>query len=236
MNVLVLLRLSDDYIEDELNPLIIANAIRQSYENVNIDCLTMDRNEAIKRIERCSDYPIRNFYLLSDEKFAGADTFLTATIISRFLMKYKYDIVIGNYKSRFGETAHVPVSIASILNIPFASNVVSISVGESLSCVQRLDYFNEVINMKSPCVITCSNILSDDLVFLGMPNMFNVKENMPDIHIINAEEIRFEKNEKINVFSQVVQADRIQSRHKERQEVFDVDMARKVLSENINIY
>ena len=236
MNILVLLRLSEDYFEDELKHLLLANSIKKHYKNVNIDCVTMDRRDVASKLSRCAEFPIRRIYILNDDQFAGADTFLTSYVISRFIeLKNDYDIIIGNHKSRYGETAHVPVTIASLLGYQLACNIFDIYYEDKMKCLQQLDCFNETIELETPCIITCAGIMADTIEIEGIPNLFQIQSDSPETVYISAKDIEFEKNEYVNVFSQVIYAEKIEQKEKSKQEIEDQVIARKILFENIGI-
>ncbi|MGC9186367.1 MAG: electron transfer flavoprotein subunit beta/FixA family protein [Fervidicoccaceae archaeon] len=71
--------------------------------------------------------------LLSDRRFAGADTLATAYALASGIKKLgSYDLIIAGEKSVDGDTAQVPPEVAEILGIPHASYVSKlIDIGES---------------------------------------------------------------------------------------------------------
>jgi len=95
--------------------------------------------------------------LLSDQAFAGADTWATAYTLARAVVKLEqYDLVICGRQTVDGDTGQVAPELAEMLGVPFVAYV---SQTEDLADghirVQRMvDDGHEVIESPLPAVIT----------------------------------------------------------------------------------
>jgi len=95
--------------------------------------------------------------LLSDRKFAGADTLATAYTLSLAIKKIEnYDIIICGKQASDGDTAQVGPEIAEMLHIPQVTNIKKITeVKDGKMTVNRLtDYGCDIIELSLTAVIT----------------------------------------------------------------------------------
>lgn len=95
--------------------------------------------------------------LLSDRKFAGADTLATSYTIAGGIKKIEdWDLIICGKQASDGDTAQVGPGIAEFLHIPQATYVKKIeSADNEKIVVQRMtDYGYDVVELKLPALIT----------------------------------------------------------------------------------
>ena len=234
MKILVLLRFSDVIHEFELNPLIVANMLKKKEENSTIDCVTMDRIATIDKMEVCCDYNIDHIYILNDSVFAGSDTFMTSYVLYQYIKDREYDLILSSYMSKYGETTHVPISLAALWNVPFAINVFDITSIHPFVCKQKLEHYNESVCIPMPCVISIGNIISEELELDGMPSLFQTMDSEQNITVLNAKDIDVVKSEDIDIFTQVYSAEKIVHPKKEKRDVTDVGSAKKIILDHIN--
>ncbi len=69
-------------------------------------------------------------YLVTDRKFAGSDTWVTAKILSKVVEYVKPDLVLAGKYSLDGETSQVPPEIAFMTGMKFKSSVFTIEFSE----------------------------------------------------------------------------------------------------------
>jgi electron transfer flavoprotein beta subunit len=70
--------------------------------------------------------------LLTDRKFAGADSWATAKVLAEALKKSgKYDLVLAGEKATDGETGQVGPEVAAMLSMPCATYVSAIEDNEN---------------------------------------------------------------------------------------------------------
>lgn len=96
--------------------------------------------------------------LLTDRKFAGADTLATSYALSRALVKINPDIIVAGRQAIDGDTAQVGPQVAEKLGIPqvtYAEEIVSLSDdNKEIVIKRRLDHGVEVVSCPLPLVFT----------------------------------------------------------------------------------
>ncbi len=95
--------------------------------------------------------------LLTDRKFAGADTLATSYTLSKGIEKIGcFDLIICGKQASDGDTAQVGASLATTLNIAYASDISKIIEikQDSMHCMKITDDGYEEIEIKLPALIT----------------------------------------------------------------------------------
>jgi len=98
-----------------------------------------------------------NAILLTDKKFAGADTLATAYTLASGIRKIgDYDIIMCGLKTTDGDTGQVGASLAEELDIPFIGYIRKIIdlKEKSISLERVLDDYYEIVESKLPVLIT----------------------------------------------------------------------------------
>ena len=111
--------------------------------------------------------------LLTDRKFAGADSWATAKVLAESLKKTGgYDLILAGEKATDGETGQVGPEVAAMLSMTFATYVTKIEDHEENVVITRIveDGFQRQ-RIHFPCLIT---VLSD----LNRPGMPTLKGKM----------------------------------------------------------
>lgn len=62
-------------------------------------------------------------FLITDRRYAGADTLVTSRILAKFCGRVHYDAILMGKYSLDGETSQVPPEVAEMLGVPFRSSV-----------------------------------------------------------------------------------------------------------------
>jgi electron transfer flavoprotein beta subunit len=133
--------------------------------------------------------------LLTDRKMAGADTFLTSHILSRFIQREckDFDLVICGSQTSDSETGQVGPQLAEELNIPAIGYVNKISVNNNIVEAQRhVDEFFEVLEMDLPGLITI-DLDAYKPRYLALEGVEKAFEN-PDIRIIGAKKLGLDES------------------------------------------
>jgi electron transfer flavoprotein beta subunit len=95
--------------------------------------------------------------LMTDRKFAGADTLATAYALSKGIEKIgEFDFIICGKQATDGDTAQVGPSLARMLNIAYATDISRI-IGiknNKMHCLKITDDGYEEIEIKLPALIT----------------------------------------------------------------------------------
>ena len=95
--------------------------------------------------------------LLSDRKFAGADSLATAHALAQAILKVgPFDLVICGKQATDGDTAQVGPSLAEKLGIPHTTYVQEIKYLDhsKIRCKRQTDEGFEIVEMDLPAVIT----------------------------------------------------------------------------------
>ncbi len=93
--------------------------------------------------------------LITDRKFAGADTWATSSTLAGAIKNMEYNLIIAGRQAIDGDTAQVGPQVAELLNIPQVSYVNDLELCEAGIIVRREfeDRYHK-IKVKTPCLIT----------------------------------------------------------------------------------
>ena len=142
-----------------------------------ITVLSMGRQSAASILMDTLNLGAERAFLINDKKYAGSDTCVTATILSRAI-EYtgKSDLVICGSRSSDGETGQVGPELAVALNVQCITNVVSvIEANENfLKIKKQTDNGYDILQVNLPALI-CINENSFRLRPFGIKNMQNAK-------------------------------------------------------------
>jgi len=148
-------------VESIINPCDIyatelALKIKQDY-GANITAFTMGPNQAINMLKNLIAIGVDNGVLISDKKFAGADTYATGKTIATSIKKIlpDFDIIICGQFAIDGDTAQTGPCIASMLNIPQITYVKELKkVSKNTISVQRIiEEGTQTVSAKTPILI-----------------------------------------------------------------------------------
>lgn len=149
-----------------LNPfcefaLDLAVQLAEQYKDVEIIVVTMGPPQARDALMRCLELGADRGILVTDRKFAGADTWATAytlaEVIRRFIPDFKL-ILVGK-QAIDGDTAQVGPEIAEILNLPQITYGTAVSLSSSMCQVrvrQEVERGYEVLECNLPALVTVS--------------------------------------------------------------------------------
>ncbi|MEN2994382.1 MAG: electron transfer flavoprotein subunit beta/FixA family protein [Thermodesulfovibrio sp.] len=118
--------------------------------------ITMGPPQAEEVLREAISMGVDETVLLTDRRFAGADTWATAYTLSKAIRKIGFDLIICGKQAIDGDTAQVGPELAEFLDIPHVSYVRKIeSVSDSELIVERLmDDCYEKIALSLPGLIT----------------------------------------------------------------------------------
>ena len=110
-------------VESIINPFdmyAIEEALRLKQEyGGNVTAISMGPPQVEKALRESVAMGVDNIILLSDKKFAGADTWSTSLTLSRAITKLdNFDIILFGQQATDGDTAQVGPGVAAHLNIP----------------------------------------------------------------------------------------------------------------------
>ena len=131
--------------------------------------------------------------LLSDRKFAGADTWATSLTLAAAIDQMEYDLVFFGQQAIDGDTAQVGPGVAAHLDIPQVGFVKTVeSYAANRLIVQRLmeDGFDR-IELGLPAVLT----VVKDINTPRLPSLRGKrKAKKAELKILNADDLQLEEN------------------------------------------
>lgn len=143
---------------EDLNALEQALRIKDRYPKSTITILTMGPFRAAEVIREAMFRGADGGILLTDRKFAGADTLATSYTLACAIKKMNPDLIIAGRQAIDGDTAQVGPQVAEKLGLPqvtYAEQIDGIDVqsGE-ITFRRRLEHGVETVTMRLPGVIT----------------------------------------------------------------------------------
>lgn len=125
--------------------------------------------------------------LLTDRAMGGADTLATSKAIAGVIKKLDYDIVFAGRQAIDGDTAQVGPEIAEHLNIPQVTYVQDVKVeGNSLIVNRALEDGHQVIEVKTPCLLTAIEELNEPR-YMHVAKIFSTSDDQ--IKVMSAADI-----------------------------------------------
>lgn len=148
-------------IENTINPFdtyAIEEAIRLKEKfGGKVTAITMGIPKAAELLQYAIAMGADDAILLSDRKFAGADSLATAYTLAKAVYKISdYRLIICGKQASDGDTAQVGPSLAEKLSVPHTTYVNEIKEVDStvIRCKKLLDEGHEVVELALPALIT----------------------------------------------------------------------------------
>ena len=135
--------------------------IAEKHADVEIIAVTMGPPQARDALMRCLELGADRGLLVTDRKFAGADTWATAYTLAEVIRKFVagFSLILVGKQAIDGDTAQVGPEIAEILNLPqitYGTVVDLIGAGRQVSVRQEVEQGYEVLACKLPALVTVS--------------------------------------------------------------------------------
>lgn len=144
---------------DDLFALEMALAVKDLYGG-EITVLSMGPPAAVEVLREALSRGADKAALLTDKRFAGADTLATSHVLQKAVLKSgPFDLVFCGRQAIDGDTAQVGPQIAEKLNLPqvtFAEAIESIE-GDEIVIRRIIDGGHERVQGKLPLLITVTN-------------------------------------------------------------------------------
>ncbi len=107
-------------------------ALRQKEShNAHVTVLTMGPTQADAVLREALAMGVDRAILLTDKKFAGADTLATSNALAGALRNLDYDLIITGRQAIDGDTAQVGPQVAELLDLPQVSYLENLEVKEN---------------------------------------------------------------------------------------------------------
>lgn len=149
-------------VESVINPFdtyAIETAVRlkEKIRDVHITVLTMGPPQAVDILKKAVSMGVNDGFLISDRKFAGADTVATSRTLAGAIKEKigDVDLIICGQFATDGDTAQTGPSIAQHLNIPQVTYVKEITGFKDgvMTVKKEVEDGIEVVNVKLPAVL-----------------------------------------------------------------------------------
>jgi len=111
--------------------------------------------------------------LISDKKYVGSDSFVTAKILSTYLKTRPFDLILSGSQTLDGDTGHVGPQVGELLNLSQYSNIVKIeeiSLFEAIVKVDDDDRFL-ILGLPLPALLSVSKESKYKLRFVKATHM-----------------------------------------------------------------
>lgn len=128
-----------------------------------ITCVCMGTLDASTVLVHCMAMGADDAILLSNRKFAGADTYATTYTLYKAIQKLDYDVIVCGAQAIDGETGQVTYGLAQRLGLPCITDVLDINdlhEGEMTVEAKRVKDI-KIVNIKLPAVISFRNFRTD---------------------------------------------------------------------------
>jgi len=141
---------------EDLNALEMALQIKEQHGGT-VTVLTMGPMQAAEVLRESLYRGADRVVLLTDRKFAGADTQATSYTLAKAVKKLgAYDLVLCGRQAIDGDTAQVGPQTAEKLGVPqitYAEMIASLS-GDEIVVQRAFDLGTELVKCKLPCLLT----------------------------------------------------------------------------------
>ena len=145
------------YNPEDLNALEQALRIKDKYGDTEIIILTMGPPRAADIIRESMFRDADRGYLITDRRFAGADTLATSYVISKAVEKIgDFDLILSGRQAIDGDTAQVGPQTAEKLGLPqitYAEEILSVEKGK-ITVRRRLERGVETVESTLPALLT----------------------------------------------------------------------------------
>ncbi|HHT27801.1 MAG TPA: electron transfer flavoprotein subunit beta/FixA family protein [Firmicutes bacterium] len=142
-----------------------------------ITVISMGPPQAKKAILEAYALGAHHGILLSDRRFAGADTLATAfTLAQAIRRRESYDLILTGMQTSDGDTAQVGPALAEFLGIPhvaYVHKVLGIQHGTEKTITVQADMGDalDTLQTQMPCLLTCTKEVSRP----GLPSYLRLK-------------------------------------------------------------
>lgn len=186
-----------DNIESIINPYdtyAIEEAIRiKEQRGATVYGLSMGIPATEELLKESIALGVDKTYLLTDRKFAGADTWATSYTLSQGVKKIDdYDLIICGKMATDGDTAQVGPSLAKMLGIPYVTDISKILEikHNSIICSKITDDGYEDLEIKLPALIT----VVKEINMPRLPSILGMrKAEKSDVSVLSFEDIEGEE-------------------------------------------
>lgn len=174
---------------EDLKALEMALRVKDRIEGAKVTVVTMGPPRAAEIIKDAKWRGADDGFVLSDARFAGADTLATSYAISQAVKQLgKVDLIFGGRQAIDGDTAQVGPQVAEKLEIPqitYAEELMGVDE-QSITIRRRLERGTEVVKAGMPVLVTVTSA-AEDCRFANAHRM--LRQAKDEVRMINADSI-----------------------------------------------
>ncbi len=140
---------------DDKSGLELALRLKDEH-GAHVTVLTMGPAQADLMLREALAMGADRAILLTDRKFAGADTLATSNALAAALKKIGFDLVIAGRQAIDGDTAQVGPQIAELLDLPQVSYVADCKLNNdnSVNIKKTNETGYQILKAQLPCLLT----------------------------------------------------------------------------------
>ncbi|MBP1645627.1 MAG: Electron transfer flavoprotein alpha/beta-subunit [Bacteroidetes bacterium] len=140
---------------DDKSGLELALELKDKF-GAEVTVITMGPMQAEAVLREAFAMGVDKAILLSDRKFAGADTLATSNALAGAIRTLEYDLVITGRQAIDGDTAQVGPQIAEHLDIPQVSYLLSLDYdGKNIFTIKKqTEDGYQIVEVDGPCLVT----------------------------------------------------------------------------------
>ena len=149
---------------EDLKALEMALQVKDLVPGSTVTVVTMGPPRAAEIIKDARDRGADDGFVLSDARFAGADTLATSYALSQAIKQLgKVDLIMGGRQAIDGDTAQVGPQVAEKLDIPqvtYAEELIAVD-SRSITLRRRLERGTECVKAQLPVLVTVTSAAQD---------------------------------------------------------------------------
>lgn len=120
-----------------------------------VTVVNMGSDEATEAVRQALAMGADKAVMLNDPAFLGGDEFSSAKVLAKAIEKMEYDLILAGWVAIDDGSAQTAGRIAEILNIPQATVVTKLEIGEGkVQASREIDGGVEVVEVPLPAMIT----------------------------------------------------------------------------------
>lgn len=124
--------------------------------NAHLTVITMGPPQAEEMLRELLARGVDDVVLISDAKFAGADTWATSNTLAAFIKTLPYDLIIAGRQAIDGDTAQVGPQVAEKLHIPQVTYVEEVMDADEkfITVKKAYEEYSEILKVELPALLS----------------------------------------------------------------------------------
>ena len=126
--------------------------------NVQVEVVCMGPLSLQNRLEDLVRRGADKAILISDKKYVGSDSYATAKILSAYLVKQSYNLILSGSQTLDGDTGHIGPQVAELLGLSQCSNIIQVERLDAAEAVIKVDDDDKVLTLgiRVPALLSIS--------------------------------------------------------------------------------